>query len=313
MRVVLLCATQRGRKVAERLLRIMRDAHVVLVTFREEPWEPPFFDDIRSLAAASNASFIEATRLDTPEAAVIWNEPVDLLLAIGWRHLVPSTHYSSIRLGAFVFHDSLLPKYRGFSPTVWAMANGEDHTGVTLFEMAAAVDAGDVVDQIRVPIGPDETIADVVERVTATYLQLLERNLPALVEGNAPRQRQEETAATFCARRTSHDNEINWKERTDRVYNLVRAVGRPYPGAYTTLGDRRLRIWAARPEPGASRWVGRAPGRVVEVRPGIGSIVLTRDAGLLVTEAQVEGDEPRCAAEILSSLSATLGSGRHEW
>lgn len=76
-----------------------------------------------------------------------------------------------------------LPEYRGFSPTVWAIINGEDHTGVTLFKIAEEVDAGDIVDQERVPIGPDDTIAVVIERVTQTYLDLLERNLDGLING----------------------------------------------------------------------------------------------------------------------------------
>src|SRR5690606_18388029 len=122
----------------------------------------------------------------------------------------PSAIYERARLGAFVFHDSLLPAYRGFSPTVWAIINGEDNTGVTLFHMADDVDSGDIVAQQRVSIAPDETIADVLENVTQAYLSVLESYLPALMDGSAPRIPQEHEAATYTCKRLPEDNAIDW-------------------------------------------------------------------------------------------------------
>lgn len=312
MRVVLLCATRRGRRVAEALLDLVEPADVTLVSFREEAWEPPYIDGLRALAETRHAGFVEARRMDAPEAAGLWKQPVDLLLAVSWRYLVPRAVYEHAR-AAFVIHDSLLPASRGFSPTVWAIANGDDHTGATLFEISEEVDAGDIVDQVRVPIADDETVTTVIERVTDSYVDLLERNLSRLLDGTAPRRPQDHAAATFCARRTPEDNRLCWDLPTRRVYDLVRAVTRPYPGAFTTLDGRRLRVWAAVPEDGAGRWVGRAPGRVVGVRPGEGSVVLTGDSGLLVQEVQLEGEQPRCAADVLNTVGQTLGADPTTW
>lgn len=309
MNVVLLGATRRGRRVAEVLVDLVDPAEITIVSFRETAWEPPYLDDLRSFAEGRGAGFIEARDLDALEAAPLWERSVDLLLAVSWRYLVPRAVYERAR-AAFVFHDSLLPANRGFSPTVWAIANGEDRTGVTLFEMAEDVDAGDIVDQAAVSIAAEETISTVIERVTDTYVELLKRNLSGLLAGTAPRRPQDHSLASFCARRTRDDDRIDWEKPARRVHDLIRAVTRPYPGALTTLEGRDLRIWAAVPEDSAPDRIGPGPGQVVEVRSGVGSVVLTGDSALLVLEAQLDGEQPRCAAEILDSVGQSLGGGR---
>src|SRR5262249_44273378 len=153
--------------------------------------------------------------------------------------------YERARLGAYVFHDSLLPRYRGFSPTVWAMINGESETGATLFAVSEEVDYGDIIAQSRVSINSDETIAEVMERVTDAYLLLLEQNLPRLMSGNVPRTPQDHLRATYTSKRVPEDNRIMWNSPTDVIHNLIRAVTRPYTGAYTYLDDMKLIVWSA--------------------------------------------------------------------
>jgi methionyl-tRNA formyltransferase len=233
---------------------------------------------------------------------------VDLLVAVGWRYLVPKEVYTKARLGAYVFHDSLLPEYRGFSPTVWAIVNGEDHTGATLFAITEAVDAGDIVDQERVSIGPTETIATVMNRVNEAYLRLMVKNLPRLLDGTAPRHPQDHSRATYTCRRKPEDNRIPWQIGTREILNLIRGVTSPYSGAFTSLNGRKLMVWAAELLPDAPKYIGRIPGRVVEVRPGVGAVVLTGNGALLLTQVQVEGEPVVSADKLLTSLSLTLQS-----
>lgn len=308
MRIVLLCATRRGLRVLKKLSELAPQAELVVFSFREEPHEPPFLDAIREQTGAVGGSFHEARQVGAEKWKAFWESTsVDLLLAVSWRYLVPPEVYRRAKRGAFVFHDALLPAYRGFAPTVWAIANGEDHTGVTLFEMAEGMDAGDIVDQERVPIGPDETIAVVLERVTETYLHLLEKNLSRLLDGTASRRPQDPSRATFTCRRVPGDNAIDWRGSTASIFNLIRAVTAPYPGAFTLLGGKKLTVWAATRVSPRPDYVGRVPGRVVEVRPGVGSVVLTGDGALLLTKVQTEGGPEVCAAEVLNNLSLTLG------
>lgn len=292
----------------ERLLEIAPNAQITTVSFRELPWEPPFLDDIRELAAAKRAQFFESTRLNEQRIGdFLHAHPIDLLLTVNWRYRVPTRIYQAAPLGSFVFHDSLLPAYRGFSPTVWAITNGETETGVTLFEMTDEIDAGDIVGQAVVPIGPDETIGTVLNRVTDAYLRLLDEHLPGLLAGSAPRRAQDQAAATFVCKRAPSDYAIDWAWPAERIHNLIRATTTPYPGAFTTLEGRILRIWASERLEHGPRFVSRASGRIGEIRPDGTVVVLTGAGELLITRVQLEDHAAQPPAEVLNRLDVTLG------
>jgi methionyl-tRNA formyltransferase len=308
MRIAVCCATRRGLLVLRRLAELAPHDELVVFSFREEPHEPPFFDAIRAEADAHGAAFHEGRQLGGARLRQVWEQAaIDLAFAVSWRYLIPPEVFGRPRLGTYVIHDSLLPEYRGFAPTVWALVNGEDHTGATLFEMARDVDSGDVIDQRPVPIGPDDAIADVMQRVTGAYLELLTDNLDALRSGTAPRRPQDAARATYTCKRLPEDNRIDWKAPARCVHDLVRAVSSPYPGAFTTLGGERLTVWAASRVEGR-RYAGRTPGRVAEVRPGEGAVVLAGDGPVLLRQVQREGGLPVCAAEVLDRVSLTLGT-----
>jgi methionyl-tRNA formyltransferase len=303
MRIVLLCATARGLAVLDTLALLARGDTLTVASFREEPIEPPFLEAIRERAAAFGARFHETRTIGT--VASVWSEPVDLLLAVSWRYFVPSAVYRRVRLGAFVIHDSLLPRYRGFSPTVWAVANGEPETGATLFHMSETIDAGDIVDQRRVPIGPEDRIGTVMNRVTEAYLDLMRANFPALRAGTAPRRPQDESLATVARRRTPEDNRIDWSMPTRTVYNLIRAVTRPYRGAYTYFGPRRVVIWDAEPAGGLP---AGAPGSVGYTADGRVSVT-TGNGQLLLLEVEIDGEPTGSTPEAFVPVSGRRFTG----
>jgi methionyl-tRNA formyltransferase len=307
MHIVMLIATQRGRRVLANLFELQPGVKVTVFSFREEPWEPPFLDEIKEMTHDHGGRFFETRQLGGKQVASFWSgEKVDIAFAVNWRYMVPAEVYTRPRLGTFVFHDSLLPAYRGFSPTVWAIVNGATQTGVTLFEIAGEVDAGDIIDQEIVPIGPMDTISHVTERVTEAYLGVFTRSLPGLLNGTAPRFPQDHSQATYTCKRTLEDNEIHWELSTAEIFNLIRAVSHPYPGAYSYLAGEKMRVWSAeRVE--IPVYVGRVPGRVIQVRQGEGVLVLTGDGALLLKEVQMETGEVTCAAEVMKSLSLTFG------
>jgi len=307
MHIVLFCATQRGLRFLRHLRRLCPDDELTVVGFREEPWEPPFLDDLRACAARCGAAFIESKSANAEQCAPLWERPVDLFFMVSWRYLLPMTLLDRARLAAVVLHDSLLPAYSGFAPTVWAMINGEQECGATMIHAAAEVDAGDIIDRQRVSIGPDEAIAGVMEKITSVYLELLERNIERLKAGNAPRTPQDRRLATFTCKRVPADNLIHWNQPSRQIYNLIRAVTHPYPGAFTFYRGEKLFVWSARPDPAPRRYVGSIPGRVAEIRPGAGVVVLTADGSLLIETVQVEGEPETCAADLIRSLSAQLG------
>lgn len=308
MNVVLLCATRRGRLFVDTVARVLPGASLTVVSFPEEPWEPPFLHDIRQAALAHGGQFFQARQVGSPDLMPVWEaRAIDLMFAVSWRYYVPPAVYRRARCGAYVFHDSLLPAYRGFSPTVWAMVNGESQTGVSLIEMSEGIDEGDIIAQEAVAIGPDDTIATVLENVTHAYLSMAGVHIPALAGGRVARHSQDHSAATYCCKRLPEDNRIDWAASTQRIYDLIRATTAPYPGAFTTVNQRTLRIWSAERTLQPSTYVGRVPGRVVAVRQGRGVEVLTGDGQILITRVQLAGEPAVPATEVLGRLSTTLG------
>ena len=307
MRIALLCATQRGYHFLEKLSDLRPQDEIIVFSFREEPWEPPFLDDIRALACSRGYRFVESKKVASHYLDEFWEtEEIDLMLVVSWRYLLPADVYQLPRLGTFVFHDSLLPEYRGFAPTVWAIINGNNHTGVTLFEIAEEVDSGDIIDQQRVNINLDDTIAIVMEKVTQVYLEILERNLDKLLAGDATRTPQDHFLATYTCKRLPEDNQIDWNCSSESIYNLIRAVSQPYTGAYTYLLGKKIFIWSAK-RMTKINYIGSIPGRVVKVLPDFGSVVLTGDGALLVIQVQRHAEEILCADKVLNSINQTLG------
>ena len=308
MHIVLLCATNRGYRVAEKLYSLGAGHDFTVFSFRETAWEPPYFDDIRRLTEVRGHRFIEARNVAKGKASEFWrNNSVDLILMVNWRYVVPVEVYCRARRGCYVFHDSLLPKYRGFSPTVWAMINGERETGVTLFCVAEDFDTGDIVEQVGVPVGEDDTIAAVVERVSIEYLAVLERNFAKLLAGKVETTPQNHDEATYTCKWTPADARIDWRKGSREIYNLIRATTRPYPGAYTFLDGRKLVIWSANIDKNVRRYLSRAPGRVVESHSSGAVTVLTGDGVIRLCTVQLEGGDVVKAASLLKPPSMTVG------
>jgi methionyl-tRNA formyltransferase len=120
--------------------------------------------------------------------------------------------------------------------------HGEAETGATLHYMAEKPDAGDIVAQTAVTILPDETAREVFDKVTAAAAATLDRVLPALLAGSAPRTPQDLSQGSYFGGRRPEDGRIDWSLTSRQIHNLVRAVAPPFPGAFTSLGDRTLRI-----------------------------------------------------------------------
>lgn len=307
MRIALLCATQRGYRFLKKLSELRPQDDIVVFSFREDPWEPPFIENIRSFANSRGYNFIESKKVNSPILIEFWGkEEIDLMLLVSWRYLIPPDIYQRPIFGTFVFHDSLLPEYRGFAPTVWAIINGNDHTGVTLFEIAEDVDSGDIIDQQKVDIDIEDTIEVIMEKVTQVYLEILERNLGVLLSGNATRTPQNHSLATYTCKRNPEDNQIDWNFSSEDIYNLIRATSRPYTGAFTFIEDKKLYIWSAKRMTNLT-YVGSIPGRITKVIPEVGSVILTGDGPLLITQVQRENEEIQCAADVLNDINLTLG------
>ena len=180
-------------------------------------------------------------------------------------------------------HPTLLPRHRGRAPIPWAILSGLARTGVTLFEIVdATADSGPIVGQVEVEIAPDETATSLFERINDAHVELIRTYMPQLLAGTAPRIPQDVSRASTWTKRTPADGIIDWETRAPYLYDWVRAQTRPYPGAFTFLGDRKVVVWRARPVELRERARRHDPRR----RPGRGVVVACGEGALLLEETE---------------------------
>jgi methionyl-tRNA formyltransferase len=264
-------------------------------------WVP--FDD---LAARIDVPLLTVRDLNRPEeVARVADLRPDLILVIGWTRLLGDELLRMPRLGAIGFHASLLPRYRGRAPVNWAMINGERETGNTMFFLDTGVDTGDIIDQRAIPIDDADDCATLYEKVADAGTAMLLEHLPALRSGTAPRRRQDESQATVMPRRRPEDGRIDWTRGRRALFDWVRALTHPYPGAFTELGGRRLFVWRAEAGSAATSLL---PGTLLEGPHGAIEVA-TGDGTLRLHAVQWDGD-PEVGGESLRPwVGATFALG----
>ena len=238
--------------VGVRCLSVLLDQGVqvaLVVTHRDNPNETIWFDSVEELARARDLAVISPEDPNDPAVvAQIKALQPDFLFSFYYRNMLASELLLIPRRGAYNMHGSLLPKYRGRVPINWAVINGERETGATLHQMVIKPDAGGIVDQKAVTIGPDDTAAEVFARVTEAAGQVLARALPALIADRARVSPQNLALGSYYGGRKPADGRIDWGKSAQEVHNLVRGVAPPYPGAFTHIGATKVRLLRTRLE-----------------------------------------------------------------
>ena len=231
--------------VGVRCLRVLLDAGVavpLVVTHRDAPDERIWFGSVAQLAQSRGIETLLSEDLNHLRERIRVISP-EFMFSFYYRRMLPPEVLALARKGAFNMHGSLLPKYRGRAPVNWAILMGESETGATLHEMVAKPDAGRIVDQERVPIGPDETAAEVFAKVSEAAETVLKRSLPHLLAGTASLKKQDLSKGSYFGARRPEDGRIDWSKSALEIHNLVRAVAPPYPGAFSgTMKILRTRL-----------------------------------------------------------------------
>jgi methionyl-tRNA formyltransferase len=284
-------------------------ADVVAVVTLPGPIDPDrsgqcAFDDV---AARLGAELIETRDINAEatreQLAAVGPE---MIFVVGWSQLVRAEFIALAPHGVFGMHPTLLPRHRGRAPIPWTILSGLARTGVTLFEIAdRTADSGPIVGQVEVAVGPDETATSLFARLSGAHLELIRRFVPALLDGSAPRIPQDPRRASAWHKRTPVDGIIDWETRAPYLYDWVRAQTRPYPGAFTFLGERRIVVWRATPV----LLDGMAgAGTVVEGR-ATGVVVACGQGGLLLEEVEPEDGAVCDGADVgrLIPVGARLG------
>ena len=244
------------------------------------------FDDV---AGRLDAALIETRDVNALETLnEIRKLQPELIFVVGWSQIVRERFIALAREGVFGMHPTLLPRHRGRAPIPWTILGGLARTGVTLFEIVDATpDSGSIVGQLTLDISPDETATTLFARIAEAHVELTRELLPQLLAGRAPRVPQDPTRASAWPRRVPADGIIDWETRAPYLYDWVRAQTRPYPGAFTFLGDEKVVVWRARPV----ELEARAPAGTVVAELPDGPVVACGEGGLLLEEVETRAEE----------------------
>ncbi|MGE0491007.1 MAG: methionyl-tRNA formyltransferase [Vulcanimicrobiota bacterium] len=238
--------------------------------------------------------------LDKPSqlAAVLTRESPDLCLVVGWYWLIPEALLNAVPAGFVAIHNSLLPRYRGGSPLVWAFLQGETEVGFSVFRLQPGLDDGPLWAQHRVPVHPDDYIGDLLARVNGAVVAAWPSVLSTIVDGQEPSP-QRDHGVTFCGLRAPWMGQIDWSLPADDLERFVRAQSRPYPGAFSFYQGRKAIVWRARRF--EHPYLG-VPGQVLTLKPQL--LVACGDHRALVLE-EMEFED---GADPIQSLAIPLGS-----
>jgi len=290
--------------VGDRCLRVLHAGGVqvaLVVTHRDHPGESLWFSRVADTAEDLGLPVVYAEDLDPQAlAAQVASAAPEVIFSFYFRSMLPSSILECARLGAFNMHGSLLPRFRGRAPTNWAVLKGATETGATLHRMVARPDAGTIVDQCAVPILPDDTARQVFDKVCVAAEVVLWRSLPAIAGGCAPEHANDLSQGSYFGGRKPEDGRIDWTRSAAEVYNLIRAVAPPYPGAFTECAGRRLVVAEARRRvaplsgPAAVEGLAVDDGRMVGV---------CGDGGLIDIRVLLEGGRSVDAATLAAWLN----------
>jgi methionyl-tRNA formyltransferase len=277
------------------------DNVVALFTHEDNPAERIWFKTPALAARAAGVPIHTPERIATPEwMGTIAGLRPDLILSAYYRNMISTRILGMAPLGAFNMHGSLLPRYRGRAPVNWAVLHGESRIGMTLHRMVREPDAGAIVDQEGVDIGPRDTAEQAFRKVLPCARAVLARQIGALLAGTARETAQDESLATYFGGRRPEDGRIAWEGTSAQIFNLVRAVTDPYPGAFTDAGPARLMVWWAEPDSPAARGRRGRPGEILSLAP---LVVATGDGALELTRTEWRGQPAGLG------VGAVLGEG----
>ena len=221
---------------------------VAVFTHDTDPHESEWFKTPESLAKENFIPVFKPSTLKTEKwfRKVKYLKP-DLILSLYYRNIIPEEIYSQAKnLGAYNMHGSYLPAYRGRAPLNWSIINGENYCGASLHVLEKKFDTGAIVAQEKVEFGDEEYVGEIQPRMAAAAVRVLESALPAILAGNPPLAPQDESKASYFRKRVPEDGRIDFSKTAREVFNLIRGVSKPFPGAFYDCNGEKTIIWRAK-------------------------------------------------------------------
>ncbi len=223
------------------------------------------FVDLSKIAISENIPFIYTQNINSSETQNwIAEKKPDIICCFGWSQILKAELLNIPPKGVIGYHPSMLPQNRGRHPLIWAMALGLKETGSTFFKMDEGTDTGDILSQKVFPIFYEDYAIDVYERMTSTALLQLEELIPALIEEKVIERPQNDKNANSWRKRDKEDGKIDFRMSSNSIYNLVRALSKPYIGAHFVHQNHEYKVWSALEENCSFR--NTEPGKILDIK-----------------------------------------------
>jgi methionyl-tRNA formyltransferase len=313
MRVVMFGFQTWGHRTLRALLESEHD--VVLVVTHPAgagAYEKVWSDSVAGLGADHGVPVLLRERPDDEELLDALKQAApDVIVATNWRTWIPPQVFTLPPFGTLNVHDALLPAYAGFSPLIWALLNDEREVGVTAHMMDGTLDAGPIVAQRAVPVGPRDTATDLFHRTLELFGPITVDALAEIAAGRTDFVPQDRSTASFFHKRAEEDIRIDWAWPAEDLDRLVRAQSAPYPQAFCFHRGRRLEIVAATV---SEANYGGTPGRIF-IREGDGVAIVAgaearrgRSKALVVQRIRTDAGAEVAAPDYFTTMGGYLTS-----
>ncbi len=234
-----------GLRVLQSIVDAAPDIYWTVLHGNDRHDERSIAKDFSDYCAKKNIEFVVVGDAKETRQEMARCKP-DIAFACGWYWLLDNSTLEMVPHGIYGMHNSLLPKYRGSAPLVWAIMAGESRVGISLFRFSQGMDDGVIAARFPVSVGPHETIAQILQKLENKCVAELPAVWQQLLSGAIKFEIQDEAQATYCGPRNPNDGMVNWQQTATQIHNFIRAQAPPYPGAFTMVGEQKVILLSSR-------------------------------------------------------------------
>lgn len=267
MRILFIGTVEFSKRILEKLIEL--NCNIVSVLTKEKSKYNSDFVNLSELCIRNNLEYKYFNNINEFETIkYIKSKEPDIIFCFGLSQLIGKELLNIPPMGVLGYHPALLPQNRGRHPIIWALALGLKETGSTFFFMNEDADSGDILSQEKIEINYSDDAKSLYEKITSIALKQVENFIPLLENGTYKTIKQDNVISNYWRKRSEKDGEIDWRMSSYTIYNLVRALTRPYPGAYFFYKNKKVRVWKVN-EVRTNRYDNLEPGKVIKNNNGV--------------------------------------------
>jgi len=260
--------------------------------------------DLSPVELLAKKSGIKIFRTNTKKniAEILAKKIPDVVVISTYNKILSSDILKSTKF--INIHHGDLPRFRGRANINWALINDRKEIGLTFHQATVDLDAGNIYAQYIVSITDNDTVKTIYDKFNTLIEKQTAEIVKKVIKGF--KGKKQKGRPTYCCTRLPEDGYIEWNKTSREIYNLVRALTHPYPGAFTYFEKKKLYVWNCEIPPNPKPYEGRIPGRIIEIHKGHGVEVLTKDSSIIIKEVTYNGKNIN-ASSLITSVKTSLG------